>query len=434
MRGFAALPLTSLATEIMAAPQVMIQTRLEPESGLRAGQAIRYQVDVLTDTWLTATPEFSQLQVPGTLVDFEGSRGRSIQRTINGKRYFGVTYSYRLVALEAGVITLPELQVLAAVGQADIPVAATVPERSFAVQALPGLEADTLLAGDVQLTQQLVPAGNRYDAGQPLTRQIRVVAERALPLAIPALMPAEPGAAAGNTLTATPLPAEVRHLTDGRGRSTGGERLEQLRYLPESGGQHTLPALSLSWWDIDENRLKQSELPALEIEVIPPPQRDKALASELFSLSKRLGAWSERQPTGLWFGLITLCAAAGWGVRRYSRPARRWLVRWGQQRYHQSTFIARFRAQRQLKRSSPVLDGTYQLVRRLDDQATVRESSLDPYSEQALLDSLDHYYRRNPDPHSGRRMLSKTLRKKLMPRHNRHRRTRASLPPLNPEP
>lgn len=412
------LLLSCLTVTCSVAQEVRIDTRLQPDNSIRAGQPVQYEIDVLTDTWLIGTPDFNAFEVPGMLVTFEGSQGRTIQRTIDGKRYFGVTFAYRLIPLEPGVRTLPALHIDVPIGQAEKPIAAGIPARTFAVQPLPAVEAADirLLAGEVSLSQRLQPDTASIRVGQPLIREIHIEAHQALALSIPA-----PEAAATASLTGMRLPPEVRSLTDPRGRVRGGERIERVRYLPEAAGTLSLPALALTWWDINEGKMKHSELPGLEIEVMAwqsSPSEHLILSGQ--PLLNRI----DRHFPGGWQGLILALGLTFWAAWRFRRAlwttARSCYRRLRQRGY--DTFIgARYRAIRGCGKNPPELTATYRLIKTHYGSTSIRNAPLSPSSRQDVLEGMSHYYSPTPDPTRARRTLVKALRRLAHREHREHR-------------
>ncbi len=398
-----------LLSTLAQAQDVRISTQLLPDTGVRAGQTLHYQIDVMTDTWLTGTPEFSALEIPDTLVSFEGSHGRPIQRTLDGKRYFGISYRYRLVPLQAGVLSIPAQSIQVPIGQAEQPVNTTTPGIRLAVGALPALESGqlSLLAGDVQLSQKLDPASAAIEQGQVVTREIRVEAHNALPLSIPPV-----SHSSDSPLEGTRLPATISALSDAAGNPIGGVRIESIRYLPEQTGTQTLPPVELSWWDIDENRIKQSYLPALIIEVAPMTSSTSFLA-RLQGLSN----WLAEQRGGV-LSLILIAGLLYWAsihyhsqlISLFSAGARRLQTQWRRSRTR-----LRLQVFTQTRKQPPTLTATYILLRREGDEShsnlSVRHSSLSAEQKLKLLQSLACYYCPKPDQTQAQRLLAKALRK-----------------------
>ena len=410
----AALLITLTITPALA-QEVRIDSRLQPATGIRAGQTVHYEIDVLTDTWLTGTPDFATYEVPGTLVTFEGSQGRPIQRDIDGKRYFGVTYRYRLTPLESGVTTLPSLPLKVPAGQSDEPVTTHVPARSFAVKPLPAA-ADAnvrLLAGDVRLSQRLLPDTASVQAGQPLIREIRVTAQDALALSIPG-----PEEVSTSSLAGTRLPAEVSTLNDSQGLSLGGERIERIRYLPEAAGTLSLPALELVWWDIDENKVKRALLPGREI---PVRVTKMPLGKQLVMTGQRLIDRVDRKLPGGWTGLVLVLVLLPWPLWHYSGVLKAGIKSCGnglRRRWHDSRIETRNRAIRALDRKPPELTATYGLIRARYDSTSIRHAPLPPSDRNELLEGMSHYYSPSPNPTRARHRLIRALRRLALPRRS----------------
>ena len=67
-----------------------------------------------------------------------------------------------------------------------------------------------------------------------------------------------------------PKPPAVADSTQ-RGEFTG-QRIETVTYICEKAGIYTLPALTIPWFDVDDEQLKRVELPAVTVEVIATPR------------------------------------------------------------------------------------------------------------------------------------------------------------------
>lgn len=423
---FVLLLLGFTANAMASSPSIVIETRLEPKGDIRVGQPLHYEIDVLTDTWLVDTPHFSNLEVANTLVMFEGSQGRNIQRDIGGKRYFGLTFNYRLIPLESGVITVPKFKVMTSIGQADDPIEATVPLQSFAVQALPSAVAKKvdILAGDIHLTQKILSGSQSATAGQPLVREIRVEAQRALALSIPALTPSSKG-----DFSSSHLPAEIKPLTDSRGLAMGGERIDRIRYIPENPGTYALPELSLTWWDIDEGKVQKATLPALEIKVATAKI---GLSESFIGVTRSLFEVFGQYPGG-WPGLILTAGFFMWTAQRYRRTivtktkggAYYLLSLW-----RNSVMGLKHSAIQEIKAHPPELTGLYRLVRLQCDSTTIRHCPPPLQPPADILKSVSSYYTTTPDSKSEQQKLIKAIRR-LKIQRPRPSHTNA-LVPLNP--
>ena len=414
------------------AQEVRILTKLQPDRETRAGQTLYYNIDVLTDTWLTGTPSFPGLDIPATLTSFEGSQGRPIQHRIEGKAYFGVRYRYRLTPLQAGVTAIPALTLQVHIGQADTPVQAQVPAHSFAVQALPAKAQGklSLLASDVQLSQRLQPSSDSIEQGQPLIREIRVEAQNALALSIPAVT-----ISAVSALQGTRLPADISTLTDAAGNPVGGVRIESVRYLPEQRGTHQIPAVELAWWDIDEQKMKLARLPELTIEVIPT-SRSTSSQTTLKQFSDRLVKAMNFSGSGM--VLLALFSLSVWACVHYRRSLFHFAhscVQRLHQHWHDSRTRAGLMARKQLRQRTPELTATYQLLRRDTQSPSVRHAKLEAESQETLLTGLDLLYQQDPVKPKALRLLGTFLRQLSKRKRPKHSGSHSSpLPPLNRHP
>lgn len=194
------------------------------------------------------------------------------------------------------------------------------------VQAPPAnAPADNWLpAGNVALTQSLLPADVEPQVGVPLTREIVVTVDGQLhtqiaPLALPELQ--------GAQVYAEPPDGSSRSAP---GSGVRGVQTQRWAVIPQAPGTLTLPAIELRWWDTTSDSLKTASLPASTLTVQPaagaaPMPSPVAAADPQPALVQTDAATSAQPPVAnTWWPVLAVAALAGWLLTAVAWMATRW--------------------------------------------------------------------------------------------------------------
>lgn len=102
--------------------------------------------------------------------------------------------------------------------------------------------------------------------GEPITRQITLNADGVLGRMLPNL-------SFTNTkdFKVYPEEAQKKERVDANGNLVGSE-IQSFAFIPLHAGQVTLPALSVSWFDVNAGQMKKTTLPAKTFTIKPNPQ------------------------------------------------------------------------------------------------------------------------------------------------------------------
>jgi hypothetical protein len=169
---------------------------------------------------------------------------------------------------------------------------------------LPGV----IVTRTLHVEQSWHPQPQKARVGDAFTRTVTVMAPDVPGMLFPPLPFAE---VEGLAVYAKPPVVEDRVE---RGELTG-KRTQAVTYLCERPGQFTLPALVIPWWDLENQQLGRTRLPAVTLEVGPAPVQDTDTTSPPVGRSWRQRLW--------WvFGAAALLVAA-MTTLRYTRRARR---------------------------------------------------------------------------------------------------------------
>ncbi|MFI8481691.1 hypothetical protein ACIGCM_14100 [Pseudomonas sp. NPDC078700] len=236
------LPWPVLAAE----PTVLVDSRLVPDKQVLVGGTIKYQVDVLVDTWLTSAPQLPPLKLPGAIVSEPSSEATNLTQQRQGKTFFGLRFNYQITPQQAQKFDIPALSFQIQPGQASQPQQVQTQALSFSAAQPAGTPdgGHALIAESLEYSQTLVRSHDPLRVGDSISRQLSVRAVGAQAMLIPT--PQHNEIEGLKQYVQTP---DIQPLGNGRGDITGGMRNDTLTYVVSEPGNYTLPALELKWWD-----------------------------------------------------------------------------------------------------------------------------------------------------------------------------------------
>jgi hypothetical protein len=255
------------------------------------------------------------------------------QTTRNGETYQVVERHYALVPEHSGRIVVrgPTFmgQMLANGGNTPFdnffddgkPVQARADDITLDVRAAPA-DAGTpwLPAQSVHLQLGGLPSDGKARLGEPLslTLSVAAVGQPADRLPEPQL-PALEGARV--------YPDKTRDSTRDDGRWLHGTRTRTFAIVPNRAGQLTLPAITLNWWNVAQDRPEQARVPAHTLTVIgaaggngattaPPAATGATTSRAALPVSGNEALWRAIAIASLALWAIALTAFAWWRVRQ----------------------------------------------------------------------------------------------------------------------
>lgn len=374
MIRWALLSLVCLAGVATAAePEVRVDARLVPDTTIMSGATVRLEVDLLVDTWFTDAPVLPVLQLPGAVVSPPSGEAQHLNQQHDGKAFFGLRYTYQITPTAAQRFTIPALAFRVQPGQASAPQMVHSQPLSFEAKGLAsGNAGQHLVAGTVELTQDIQRSHTPLRAGDSITRQLHIAANGAQAMLIP-----PPTFVEVEGLKRYVHTPSVTPLSDGRGGTLGGQREDSVSYVATAAGHYRLPAIEVQWWDAVTGEPHTASVPALELEV------EEGVYQAPFSLSEDLRALGQDAQVSisrhgvLLAVLLLLAGGVAWAGRAWGRAAWQRLRRW-QARRRQAWLDSpgfAWRQARQQCSSEPVrLDATYLWVRRATGRRTLSSS------------------------------------------------------------
>ena len=188
----------------------------------------------------------------------------------NGRSYGLLEQRYALFPERSGTLRIPAASVVSSAQlsgrggrRAGIRVAA--PEVTLEVLPVPAAyptDQPWLAAEEVSIQEVWTPANPSFKVGEPLRRVLTINAVGNVGSAIPPLTPNLPEA----FFKQYPEPEGLEDAKSAAG--VVGVRRQAYSIIPTQPGPSTLPALSLTWWDSVNEKVRTAALPARPVHVV----------------------------------------------------------------------------------------------------------------------------------------------------------------------
>jgi hypothetical protein len=313
-------PLAILLFCLAAAPAMaedgarsMVRAHLEPAGHVVVGQPVKLIVDVLVTTWFTSAPEFPVFDLPGALVIQSDEQAPHLTEQIDGVTWFGLTQAYTITPMEPREFTIPRLQIVLHPGMASGPMKVWSPTRKFTSRVPAGAEgvAVFLSTSHLGMVQRFDHRLTGLQVGDAFTRTITSTAKGTQAMFLPPFPFAQ---VAG--LTVYPNQPQVQNLSADRKGFIAGRRIDSASYVVQKPGHYELPSVTVQWWDLRLNKLREHMIapivfdaapnPDYRPEIAPPADIDEATQSRSQDANmRRWGIWGVGALAG--FILIWLC-------------------------------------------------------------------------------------------------------------------------------
>jgi hypothetical protein len=269
MRWLCLFLLCALPAFISAEPDIRIISGIVEEEEALVGQRRTFFIEIQTDTWFSGPIEITPPAMDGVILAQLEAFG------VNGTiRQDGTTFTthrkeFTLFALNPGSVVIPPGQVRAQIadpGNPPIAYSGESPEVVFEAVMPDGVQWEGPL-----LTTRALTLRESWDhepgpgmVGDAFQRTISIEADGILGMVFPPFPAPD--------MDGVRIYRDAPRVEDktGRGGLTG-LRSETLTYVFEKPGQVTLPAYSLSWWDVGTSTLKEAQLSAHRFEIAPLP-------------------------------------------------------------------------------------------------------------------------------------------------------------------
>lgn len=250
---------------------VFMESQIEPDHAY-VGQQLSYVVRLFIGTPIS-NGAIDTLQVNGLQVSQNGDDLNYVVER-GGRRYRVLERRFALVAQHAGQFDIPALNFQGVAFDpsdpdtffgARKPLSAQAPGVSFNVKPTPADWGNTawLPARSLNLTLAGLPGEKEsVRVGQPLNLTMTLQATGLPAAALPALsLPPMDGA--------TVYPDKVLTTDRNDGPWAVGQRQQAFAIVPTRAGTLSIPATTVKWWDVLNNRAAVAEVPARQFTVLP---------------------------------------------------------------------------------------------------------------------------------------------------------------------
>ncbi|UVE16048.1 BatD family protein [Pseudomonas sp. LS44] len=421
----------------LAAPKVLVESRIAPAGTVTVGSTVRLEVDVLVDTWFTDAPQLPNLDLPGAMVMPPSSEATHLTEQRQGEKLFGLRFSYLITPNQAQSYSIPALSIQVSPGQGSGPVTVQSQPLGFIARLPAGVPAgqQVLVAQGLRFDQQIVHSHEPLRVGDSLTRQLTIEADGAQAMLIP-----PPEFVEIDGLKRYVKTPQVVPLDNGRGAISGGRRVDVASYVVDQPGHYTLPAIELRWWDAAANQARTARVPAVEFEATANSayQAPFSIAEDLQKLGQKARVRIARHWLLLVIALVVGALAFYWGKpwwRRGRAALRGWQAR-RQQTYLQSADYAWKQLPGQLNGKPAQLTALYLWARRSQGAQTLKNfaTQLPIPLAQRLLVLLKSCYGRPERATEALQELQQSLPalRKEARKQQPHALARHGLVPLNP--
>lgn len=268
---------------------VFIEVSASPDH-VYAGQQLLYTLRLFFDVSLNSGslpdphPDGTDVRKLGGDTDFETVR--------SGRRYHVIERRYALIPQHAGSLTIPSVEFQGEAvdagnpndpgnffGQGGLfgntsPVTADSSPVTVDVQATPADWGSTtwLPARSLTLKLEGLPSGDKAQVGQPLNLHMTMEAVGLPAEALPQLsLPAIDGG--------TVYPDQSTDTTHDDGQWLTGHRERSFAIFPQRPGSLIIPAVSLTWFNVQTGQKEIASIPARTLTVLPAANTSPATAS-----------------------------------------------------------------------------------------------------------------------------------------------------------
>ncbi|WP_282168264.1 hypothetical protein [Ruegeria atlantica] len=247
-------------------PQVTAEAPTDP---VTVGQPAIVRIKLLVPTFMPSPPVFPSLEQENMLVRLPERASGPISETVDGETWSGVQRSYRLYPLQAGPIEFGKQEVVVTFADPETNAPTTViiplPEMTLnAVVPEGARDLDPLILATGFTVDQQIDGSTEMENGGAITRRLTAKIAGTTPLLVPELIPdmQDPLLSA--------YPKEPR-FTESEDRGVlSGQRVDEIVYLAQQGGQTQLQPITIRWYNLNTNQIEKIDIDAVDLTLAPP--------------------------------------------------------------------------------------------------------------------------------------------------------------------
>lgn len=232
------------------------------------GQPVEVSVGIFTPTWFTKGVNFGNIKVNGAFTIY--FRSVSTSKKINGKNYAGVVAIYNVFPYDDEDLVFPSLEMVVETpdegGFKGIKRSVKTKSTDIVVKAVPnGYNTnDWLVANNVSVNESWQGDLKTVKVGDVIQRSVYRKAYGTVSELIPPVF--------WDSIQGVSIyPSRSSINTEKTKTSISATRTESVRYLFEKEGTVTLPEITITWWNPNQNKLLKRTLKEKIIDVLPNP-------------------------------------------------------------------------------------------------------------------------------------------------------------------
>lgn len=394
--------------------QLLAQTSIKPKvtaevptDPVTVGQPAIVRIKVLVPTFMPSPPVFPSLEQENLLVRLPERASGPISETVDGETWSGVQRSYRLYPLKAGPVAFGKQEVIVTFAdpETNAPTQVNVPLPEMALDAIVpegARDLDPLILATGFTVDQQIDGSTDMENGAAITRRLTAKIAGTTPFLVPELIPEmqDPLLSA--------YPKEPR-FTESEDRGVlSGQRVDEVVYLAQQGGQTQLPPITIQWFNLGTNQVETIDIGAVDLTLAAPKWQPPDVGTIL-----NLIAWA----AGL--------ALVLWATARFLGPG----IKSWQQTRHEKYQASPDYALNSLKKALQAHDISlaYSALETWKLRSENPEQSIGLENQLAIIGAARYSSRNDPKPDAWAAALSE-LNVMKEAAHS----TRNPLPPLNP--
>ncbi|WP_231756835.1 hypothetical protein [Microbulbifer elongatus] len=266
MRRALLITLLLIATPLLAqnsdaqGDKPVLESELKPAKAT-PGEAVTFRVTVLVPTFMPEPMEFPELDQPNLSITTPERSSVPISKQVNGGSWSGIMRDYRVQALAPGTYTLGggSVKVTYMDPDTNTPIEVSLPIAPARLVVTVPPEAAGLkpfiAASDLTLEQTIDGHSEGIRAGDSFSRTVTATITGSTARQIPQIL----DDATVDGLSAYPQSPDAEDQGD------TGTRVEKITYVAEGAARGKLPAVSIRWYDLDDQRVKTAELDAVPV-------------------------------------------------------------------------------------------------------------------------------------------------------------------------
>jgi hypothetical protein len=264
VKAWIAVMLVIVATASQAQVTPELRISVKPEV-VAVGEPVTIEITVLVPTWFPRPPIYPSFELSNAITRQPPDSSYPTNQRINGETWAGIVREYQVFPMLGATYQLTDqsMTVTYADPQTRKPLKfqVDVPAISFRAMVPAGAEQlDPYLAGrSLELEQQIEGDPDSLQAGDALVVQYTARLDGMPAMFLPPLLelPEIPGLS---------VYADQPVIDDG----PVARRTERLTLVFAAGGQFSLPALELDWWNSVTEQVETATTPALAVSVLGP--------------------------------------------------------------------------------------------------------------------------------------------------------------------